>query len=369
MNLSKFDINTNVRLSDFIGLRWALIAVGLVIGGGVGLYEYFVGHLLATSNVIVWTTPLITYWFLALSSTGISMLLAYGMLAGNHKVTDHTRYLLVLDLALLLGGFTALAAELGSIPNMIYIMLSPNPMSPIWWMGNFYSVKLVLVAIKLVRELMGVHGKVDRPLAWATLAVSAAAAMTIGAALGTAIGRPDYQGVFTSLLILSIALISGPAWLVMLRRNTELAMHVNGVTRQIAGVVAVLLLLNLIYDLRATTEGLQGWVHPVMPLLFAAAAIAGGAVPRIAGAMMLLGSFWVLFTSTITGQLWVLGAMTSFHGEIASFSLNFGEIGTFVLGMAVAAAFYNLGKVFLLEHDAGTGASPAVAEPSGSAPA
>ncbi|MFN2334401.1 MAG: polysulfide reductase, partial [Wenzhouxiangellaceae bacterium] len=320
MNIPSLDINTNVGLSDFLTLRWALIVVGLIIGGSVGLYEMFVGHILATSNVVVWTTPLITYWFLALSSTGISILLAYGMLAGNQKVTDHTRYLLVLDLALLIGGFIALATELGSIINMINIALSPNPMSPIWWMGNFYSAKLVLVAIKLVRELMGVHGSVDKPIAWATLLISAAAAMTIGAAVGTAIGRPDFQGVFSSLLMLGVAMAAGLAWIVVLKRNSELAEHINGISRQLAGLVALFLLLNLIYDARATSEGLIGWVNPLMPLLFAATAIAGGAAPRISAALTLVGSFWVLFSFVISGQLWVFGANTSFYGEVVSFT-------------------------------------------------
>ena len=369
MNMRNFDINTNVGLNDFMSLRWALIVLGLVIGGGVALYEMFIGHILATTNVVVWTMPLITYWFLALSSTGISILLAYGMLAGNRKVTNHTRYLLVLDLALLIGGFAALATELGSLLNMVYIMLSPNPTSPIWWMGNFYTVKLLLVGIKLVRELMGVHGKVDQPIAWATLLISAAAALTIGAAVGTAIGRPDFQGVFSSLLMLSIALASGMAWLVMLRPNDEFAKHINGITRQIAGVVAVFLLLNLIYGARATTEGLQGWVNPGMPVLFALTAMAGGALPRIAAALSVVGSYWVLFTFTITGHLWVLGGQRSFSGEITSFTPNFGEVGTLVLGLSIAAVLYNLGRVFLLEHHAGAKDSHPVATPSASAPA
>jgi len=357
MNIRSLDINTNVGLSDFLTLRWALIVVGLIIGGSVGLYEMFIGHILATSNAVVWTTPLITYFFLALGSTGVSLVLAYGMLAGNARITANTRYLLVLDLALLIGGFTAIGTELGSIFNMINIMLSPNPMSPIWWMGNFYTVKLLLVVVKLARDLLDVHGAIDRPLSWATLVVSAAAAMTIGAALGTAIARPDYQGVFTSLLMLGVALAAGPAWIVVQKRNAELAEHVNGIARQLAGLVALFLVLDLIYDARATTEGLMGWVNPVMPLLFAATAIAGGTAPRIAAALTLVGSFWVLFGFTISGQLWVLGADQSFFGEVATFTPNLAELATIVLGLSVSATVYNLGRMFLLERH---GSAPTV---------
>lgn len=354
MNMRSLDINTKVSRSDFITPQWALIALGLVIGGGVGLYEMFVGHVLATTQVVVWTTPLVTYIFLALASTGVSLLLAYGMLAGDHKIAEHTRYLLVLDLALLLGGFTALGIELGSIFNMVYIMLSPNPSSPIWWMGNLYTVKLLLVVVKLLRDLLGAHSAIDKPLSWATLGFAAAAALTIGGVFGTAIGRPDYQGIFTSLLMFVIALASGSAWIVLLRRNRELVSHINGITRQLAGLLAVFLLANLIYDVRTTAEGLLGWVNPAMPVLFAVAAIAGGAAPRIAAALTVVGCFWVLFSFIIVGQLWVLGASTSFFGELASFSPNLAEAGALLLGLSVAAALYNLGRVFLLDHGADT---------------
>lgn len=349
---TKLQINTDIRLSDFLTARWALIALGLAIGGAVGLYEILIGHILSTTQAVVWTTPLITYFFLALASAGLSVVLAYGSLSENRLVKDNVCYLLVLDLALLLGGFTALATELGSILNMVYIMITPNPSSPIWWMGNFYTVKLLLIAIKLLREILGIHGKFDRPIAWLTMIFASAAAMTIGAAMGTAIGRPDYAGSFTSLLTISMAMMMGFAWIVVLRRNAELADRFNVLARQMAGIVTVLLVLEIIYDTRASTEGLIGWVNPLMPVLFAAIALAGGVLPRIMAAVALVSSFWVLFSFTITGQLWVLGANTSFFGQYVSFTPNLAEIGTIVLGLAVAATVYNLGKLLLLEGKA-----------------
>lgn len=342
-------INTDIRIADFLTLRWALMAAGLVVGGAVGLYEMFVGHLLATNQVLVWTTPLITYIFLALASSGISIVVAYGLLRNDQVVVERTRYLLVLDLALLLGGFTALATELGSIPNMIHIMLSPNPSSPIWWMGNLYSVKLALVAVKLYRDIDGRHGGLDRPLAWATLAVAAAATLTLGSVFGTAIGRPDFAGVSASFLMLGLALTSCFAWLVVLRRDGVLADHVGNLARQLAGVMAAMLLLNYVYDARATTEGLIGWVEPSMPVLFALAALIAGAVPRIAATVTLIACFWTLFGFVIDGQRWVLGDNTNFFGEFVSFTPNLAEAATLVLGLSVAAALYNLGKLVLLQ--------------------
>lgn len=342
-------MNSNVSSKDFMTPVWGLILIGLVVGGGVGLYEMFVGHVLATTQVMVFTTPLVVYIFLALASTGISLMLAYGLLAGKEVIIRNTRYLLVLDIAVLLGGFVALATELGSLLNMVHMIFSPNFSSPIFWMGVFYSIKLVLLFVKLVLDVRGVHGPLDRPLAWATLFVAAAAAMTIGAVFGTMIGRPDYRGAFASLLLVTIAPASGAALLVMLRQRAELADRVAPIFRQLAGLLAVMLFLQWIYETRATTESLIGWVNPLMFVLFAAAALAGGVAARIAGALALIGSFWVLYGFIISGQLVVQGPMVGWYGEVTSFAPNLAEWAILVLGISVAAAVYQLGRLFLLE--------------------
>jgi len=348
-------MNSNVTLKDFMTPVWGLIVLGLIIGGGVGLYEMFGSHILATTQVVVFTTPLVVYIWLALASTGISLLLAYGLLAGNGLIQRYTRYLLVLDIAVLLGGFAALATELGSLLNMIYILLSPNPLSPIWWMGTFYSIKLTLLFVKLALDLMGKHGPLDRPLAWATMVVAAGAAMTIGAVFGTMIARPDYQGAFASILLVTLAPASGIALIVLLRRSAELADWLIPVARQLAGLIAVMLLLQWIYEARATTVGLIGWVNPLMLVLFAAAALAGGIASRISAALVMIGSFWVLYGFIITGQLVVQGPMQGWYGAVTSFAPNLAEIAILVLGVSVAAAVYHLGRLFLLE---GEGATP-----------
>jgi hypothetical protein len=351
-------MNRNISLKDFLTPMWGLIIIGLVIGGAVGLYEMFVGHVLATTQVVVFTTPLVVYIWLALASTGISLILAYGLLSGNALIVRNTRYLLVLDIAVLLGGFVALATELGSLLNMIHMAISPNVSSPIFWMGAFYSIKLVLLFVKLVFDIRGVHGPLDRPLAWLTLVVAAAAAMTIGAVFGTMIARPDFRGAFASLLLVALAPASGAALVVMLRRNAELAEKLVPVFRQLAGVVALMLFLQWIYELRATTEGLLGWVNPLMFVLFAAAALAGVAASRVAGAVVMAASFWVLYSFIITGQLAVQGPMIGWYGEVTSFAPNLAEVAILILGVSVAAAVYQLGRLTLLEgsevaHDPG----------------
>jgi hypothetical protein len=100
---------------------------------------------------------------------------------------------------------------------MVWLLLSPNPASPIWWMGTLYSIELVLLIGKLVLDLRGMHGRYDRPLGWGTLVVAAAAAITIGAVFGTVGGRPDYHGAYLSIVTLTSAVVDGTAAIVLLR--------------------------------------------------------------------------------------------------------------------------------------------------------
>lgn len=355
-------MNRNVNMKDFLTPAWALIIVGLVVGGSVGLYEMFFGHVLATTQVVVFTTPLIIYIAMALASTGISLMLGYGLLTGKQSIIANTRYLLILDIAVLMGGFTALATELGSLLNLMWTFLSPNPASPIWWMSIFYTIKLGILFLKLVLDLLEIHGPLDKPLAAITVVVAGAAAMTIGSVFGTVIARPDFQGTYASVLLVLLAPTAGTALVVVMNRGQALVASVLPVFRQLAVLVTVLLLVQWIYEARSTVEGMLGWVNPLMLVVFALAALLGSIVPRVAGVLGLVGTYWVCYGFIIAGQLSVLGAQQVWYGAVTSFTPNVAELTIIALGLAVAGALYQLGRIFLLDGnpDAGrTAAHPA----------
>jgi hypothetical protein len=347
-------MNSNVSFRDFATPTWILIAVGLAAGGTVGLYEMFFGHLLATNHALVWTLPLVVYIFLALMSTGVSLVLAYGLIVQDASITQHTRPLLIMAIGLLLGGFTALATELGSVLNLVWILLSPNLSSPIWWMGALYSVELVLLIGKLAMDLKGRHGVLDRPLAWGTLVIAAAAAITIGAVFGTVIGRPDYHGAFLSVVTLVSALVSGTAVIVLLRPQSALTETAGRIFRQTALVFAALILLRVAYEAHGTVAGMLGWASIAMlaPFLIAAALLP--LAPRLVALLGILGVLWVQYSFIITGQLVSLGQTIHWYGAVQSYQPNLPEILILVLGIAVAAALIKLGDQFLIESPTST---------------
>jgi hypothetical protein len=341
-------MNSKVSMRDFLTPAWILIAAGLVAGGAVGLYEMFFGHLFATNHSLVWTLPLITYIFLALMSTGVSLVLAYGLIMNDPSITRHTRALLIMAIGMLLGAFTALATELGSLLNMVWILLSPNPSSPIWWMGTLYSIELVLLFVKLVMDLKGRHGVFDLPLAWGTLVIAAAAAITIGAVFGTVIGRPDYHGAFLSVVTLVSALVSGSAAIVLLRPQSALTETAGRIFRQMALVFAALVLIRVVYEAHSMVVGMLGWASLWMLVPFLLAVALLQFAPRILALIGILGVLWVQYSFIITGQLGSLGQKAHWYGAVQSYQPNIPEVLILVLGVAVAAALIKLGEQFLM---------------------
>jgi hypothetical protein len=341
-------MNSNVSLKDFLTPTWLLIAVGLVAGGAVGIHEMFIGHWFATNSSLVWTLPLVTYIFLALMSTGVSLVLAYGLIMHDASIKRHTRALLIMAIGMLLGAFTALATELGSLINMIWILLSPNPSSPIWWMGTLYSIELVLLIVKLVMDVKGRHGVFDLPLAWGTLIVAGAAAITIGAVFGTVIARPDFHGAFLSVVTLVSALVSGAAAIVLLRPQSELTETAGRIFRQTALIFAALVLIRVVYEAHSTVVGMLGWASIWMLVPFLLGLILLPLAPRIFALIGIVGVLWVQYSFIITGQLVSLGQTAHWYGAIQSYYPNVPEALVLVLGIAVAAALIKLGEQFLM---------------------
>jgi hypothetical protein len=343
-------MNSNVSRKGFLTPTWILIAAGLVAGGAVGLYEMFFGHLFATNSSLVWTLPLVTYIFLALMSTGVSLVLAYGLIMKDEAITRHTRALLIMAIGILLGAFTALATELGSLLNMVWILLSPNLSSPIWWMGALYSVELVLLIVKLLMDLKGRHGVFDLPLAWGTLIIAAAAAITIGAVFGTVIGRPDYHGAFLSVVTLVSALVSGAAVIVLLRPQSTLTETAGRIFRQTALLFAALILVRVAYEAHSTVVGMLGWASVWMLVPFILALVLLPYAPRVLAFIAIVGVLWVQYSFIITGQLVSLGQKAHWYGAVQSYQPNIPEALILVLGIAVAAALIKLGGRFLMDE-------------------
>ena len=333
-----------MQLRNFFTPMWALIGAGLLFGAYFAIGELSVGGRFATNNGMIWTLPLVTYIFLALMSTGVSIVLCHGTLTQKEEIIRQQRALLILSASLLIGGFVALGTELGSPLHLFWLVFSPNLTSPIWYMGTLYSIELVLLLVKLVRDLQGHHGRIDQSLTWATLVVAVAAALMLGAVFGTVTGRADFHGLHASILTLSAALASGAAVIVLTQPLGGLPQIYIRALRGFSALMAILLTLRWGYEVHSSVVGLQGWVEVWMIAPLAVVALFGGHLPRTAAALIAVAILWVELAFVITGQMASLGPMATWYDAVQEYRPNLAEVGILVLGIAVAAALFQLGQ-------------------------
>ena len=156
--------------------------------------------------------PLGVYIFLALTSSGLTILAAIPLVFGVKKYEPLAKRLVFLAIATLMGGFISIGLELGNVFHMIYIMLSPNFSSPIWWMGFIYSIELVILYLKFWRLHVGDwHSLFSKLLGIVSFIAALVAPLMIGSVFGLTESRVTYFGPVMSIYCLLMAILSGSA--------------------------------------------------------------------------------------------------------------------------------------------------------------
>jgi len=160
----------------------AILGVAVLIGLYTTYKLFADGHVLFNTNdVIIWSLPLGVYIYLALASSGLTILSAFPLVFGIRKYEPFAKRLVFLAIATLCGAFVSIGLELGNVFHMVYIMLSPNFSSPIWWMGAIYSVELVVLIVKFALMHKGDwHSGFSRLLAQASFLLAIVAPLMIG---------------------------------------------------------------------------------------------------------------------------------------------------------------------------------------------
>lgn len=197
--------------------NWYIISALLIIFGGIGAVNILINGeaVLGTNQQVPWGMLIAGYVFFALSSAGVGLVGSLGDVFGIAKFEPIKKRSTVLSTILLLCGFGILALELGNPFRLIYIMLSPNITAPIWWMGFFYSIYLLL----LLAELYFTHRKnpgIVKGIANVSLVVKLAAVSNLGAVFGMIHARPFWGGAFFPIFMIISAVLSGAAILAII---------------------------------------------------------------------------------------------------------------------------------------------------------
>jgi len=330
----------NVNLSFL-----ALSAAGLLFGGYFAFQEWFVGPTFVANDGLVWTLPLVTYVFLALASSGVSILMAAGELFDNEPLKTHKALLVNTALSLLIGAFAALATELGSLMNVVWLIFSPNFSSPIWWMGTLYAIELVLLAMKFYSLQTNHRLSFDHWLTVTTLCLAIATPLILGSVFGTIVGRAGYYGVNASIFTLLCALASAVSLTPLLFKPDKQA-NITRLGRFALAALAVLLVVNYLYLTRSSIPSLQPWAALWMPILLLFAFIAYHAKPALSAIIALPTLLITELAFIIQGQVQVLGPKQTWLGAVQSYQPNLAELGILAFGCSIAyLCFVALGQL------------------------
>ncbi len=150
---------TTQTIAPYNGTVLTVGAAAAVLTAAFALYMLMTeGHASfnSTSDGVMWGLPVAAYVFLVLSSTGLTMVASLAMVFGFRAFYPVAKRCVWLAVATLIGGFVALAFEIGHPFRMLWALpLSFQFASPLYWMGVFYLLYLLFLLWKFSRLRAG----------------------------------------------------------------------------------------------------------------------------------------------------------------------------------------------------------------------
>lgn len=198
---------------------WQVSVLGLAISLAIAFYMLVTeGHAAFNTNSwgVTWGLPISTYVFFVLTSTGLTFLASLAMIFGFDEFYPVAKRCVWLALATLVAGFATLALELGHPLRMLWaVPTGLQYRSPMFWMGVFYTLYLLLLFLKFVK----IHGgdwdsRASRYLGISSFVSVVIAHSTLGLLFGMMAMRPMWYDGMLAVYFLITAAMSGAAFAV-----------------------------------------------------------------------------------------------------------------------------------------------------------
>ncbi len=379
------------------GAWWKLC---LVLGAASGIFVLYmlftVGHASfnTSSEGINWGMAISTYVFFALTSSGLTMIAALPLVFGFRQFQPVAKRCIYLAIITLVAGFSVLALELGHPFRMIWSMpLGMQIQSPMFWMGVFYSIDLVLLIWKFYLIW---QEDWDSPLAHLLGAASFVFVILASGMLGLVFGsmamRPMWYGSFTSIYFMLTAALSGAAAIVVtsymaydfdrnrmpepLKALAESA-DLPKVFATLIGITLLMILTRFWTGLWSNLDGMEGYHALMRDPLFHAEVWLGLALPfwmmlspglqtqpgkQLIAAFLVLGAMFINRYEFVVGGQIVPMFKGNWTSSLIAYTPSPTEWALTVFGFAMALGLYALGeKVFHLSATAPAAAGQAEA--------
>ncbi|WP_211097259.1 NrfD/PsrC family molybdoenzyme membrane anchor subunit [Herbaspirillum sp. ST 5-3] len=361
------------------GRWWFASLLALAVSFGFAMYQLiFVGHASfnTSSNGVVWGLPIASYAFFVLTSSGLTMIASLATVFGFTQFYPIAKRCIWIAIITLIAGFSQLILELGHPFRLLWaVPTGLQVMSPMFWMGVFYSIDLCLL---LVEFYLLWRKDWDSPLSHMVARLGFIAVILASGMLGLVFGsmamRPMWYGSFTSIFFMLTAALSGAAAIVlttymaygfdrnkMPARLKEMASgrDLPMLFATLIGLTLVMILTRFWTGLWSNLDGLEGFKALVKNPLFHIEVWLCFGVPFLlmisrsmqrdpskqilAAALVLAGLFINRYEFIIGGQM-----VPMFKGtwafSVAPYVPSVTEWALAVVGIGIALALYALGE-------------------------
>ena len=406
-----------VKSRSYKYLLW-MMTTGLVAVAGLAtiVFGFVRGHEFTfnTSTGVTWGLLISTYLFFVLPASGLCLLSSLGHIFGVKRFEPFGRRAILLALVMLLSGFLVIAADLERPWLMaLYVLITPNPTSAIWWMGTLYAIYFIVliveftllnraVALQKLAQAPDSMNIIDRILAAGTganpvgalrrnkalsrffgitaLFLAVAALSTLGGVFGLTGSRALWHGPMLPVYFVLSALLGGGAVLIAATiltaraRGTELTGEVkeavSGLARLLLVALGVFLLFTVWILLTAQYGRIPADFESVMVLLNGELSLSFWLVEIVIGILAPVALLFYFGTRNIKAVVLaalmviigmfvsrfdfiIAGQMVPIVGQegLWSYTPSLVEVMTVVAAIAMSIFFYSLGeRIFPLEE-------------------
>jgi molybdopterin-containing oxidoreductase family membrane subunit len=346
------------------------------------------GHetIYAVNREVPWGLLIATYAYFVITSTGLAFIGGLGHAFGFEKFARMNRRIVMLAFVTLLAGFTQIGMELGHpFRLMIYFLVSPHFAAPIVWMGLFYSIELVLLAVELfiIFQPERFSRRTAALVGFLALVVGVIATSNLGFVFGSINARPFFHGIYFPVFLVVSGIVAGAGLLLIVynvvyrfRVPAEYVEPMRALGRLMGlgiGGMVLLYFWKIMSSLYTEPQGayesamalLSGplaphfWIGEVLLALAVPLALLIVGLRRVSttalglsGLVFLLGMFFTRFDFIVAGQLPPMregyeGSGVHTVNGLAQYAPSMGEWMIFALGLGVFFFLYFMAEKFL----------------------
>ncbi|MCC7166295.1 MAG: polysulfide reductase NrfD [Rhodospirillales bacterium] len=369
-------MNTTTNTSSASTGMLAVGGIGLIASLGIVLMKLMSeGHgAFATTSNIAWGLPISTYVFFVLTSTGLTFVASLGMVFGFRGFYPIAKRCVWLAVATLIAGFAALGLEIGHPFRMIWTFpTGMQVVSPMFWMGVFYTAYLVLLLFKFQKmNADDWDSRASRQLGVASFVAVVLAHGTLGAVFGMMAMRAFWYDGLVPVYFLVTAALSGAAFAMLFVQlayggNTDAmpldvkALMTGAMPKAFAAVLGVVLVFTIARMATGLWSNLEGnevfrvvygsmlfhfefWIGLVVPfvILLSPSLRVQANMQILASALVIIALFIGRYEFVIGGQM-----VPMFKGQwargLASYSPSLAEWMLVVLAVSITLLLYALG--------------------------